>query len=293
MTPTGSTLPRRMLGRQLRELRVNSGVSAEVAREAIGVGKQTLWRMETGQPVRLNPLFIERLCKVYGASEERTAVLLRLTEETKHTGWWYSFDDAIPKGFSYFVGLEAAARRVSSYQTTLLPGLLQTNEYRRALIWVDYPTMPGHEVERRIEVFTRRKARLDSGSDRLHLDAVLDESALRRPIGGPSVMAHQLDHIAKVVERPNISVRVIPLESEAYPGLRVGPFVMLEFPTHPTAHLTEPPIVYMQGFTGDLYLENVEEVQAYRQAYADIQRSALDEARSRALLHKIAKEHAE
>ncbi|WP_249643698.1 helix-turn-helix domain-containing protein [Nocardia sputi] len=282
-----------MLGRQLRELRVNSGVSAEYARHVIGVGKQTLWRMETGQPVRLNPLFIERLCKVYGASEEQTAVLLDLTEETKRTGWWHSLDDAIPKGFSHYVGLEAAAHRVTSYQTTLLPGLLQTSEYRRALIWVDYPTMPGPEVERRIEVFTRRKARLDSTSDPLHLDAVLDESVLRRPIGGTSVMADQIRYLAEVTEQNNISVYIVPLDAAAYAGLRVGPFVMLEFPRHPTAHLTEPPVVYMQGFTGDLYLEKSEEIREYRQAFADIRRSALDEVRSRSLLRKIAKEFAE
>ncbi|WP_454196148.1 helix-turn-helix domain-containing protein [Nocardia sp. Marseille-Q1738] len=293
MTPTGSSLPRRMLGRQLRALRISAGISAEFARDAIGVSKQTLWRMETGQLVRLHPLLIERLCKLYGASDEQTAVLLALTEETKHTEWWYHYDDAIPKGFSHYVGLEAAARRVFSYQTTLLPGLLQTNEYRRALIWVDYPMMPGPEVERRIEVFTRRKARLDSDSEPLSLNAIIDESALRRPIGGPSVMGDQVAHLARVSEHPNISVLVVPLESEAYPGLRVGPFVMLEFPKHPTAHLTEPPIIYMQGFTGDLYLEKPEEVRGYRQAWADIQRSALDEAHSRSLLRKIAKEYAE
>ncbi len=282
-----------MLGRQLRELRIKSGVSAEAARKALDVGKQTLWRMETGQSVRLYPLFIERLCKLYKASDEQTAILLDLVEETKHTEWWYHYDDAIPKGFSHYVGLEAAARRVFSYQTTLLPGLLQTNEYRRALIWVDYPTMPGPEVERRIEVFTRRKARLDSDSDPLSLNVIIDESALRRPIGGRSVMGDQVAHLARVSEHSNISVLVVPLESEAYPGLRVGPFVMLEFPKHPTAHLTEPPIIYMQGFTGDLYLEKPEEVRGYRHAWADIERSALDEAHSRSLLRKIAKEYAE
>ncbi|WP_040780588.1 helix-turn-helix domain-containing protein [Nocardia pneumoniae] len=293
MSSTGSSLPRRMLGRQLRELRIKSGVSAEAARKALDVGKQTLWRMETGQSVRLYPLFIERLCKLYKASDEQTAILLDLVEETKHTEWWYHYDDAIPKGFSHYVGLEAAARRVFSYQTTLLPGLLQTNEYRRALIWVDYPTMPGPEVERRIEVFTRRKARLDSDSDPLSLNVIIDESALRRPIGGRSVMGDQVAHLARVSEHSNISVLVVPLESEAYPGLRVGPFVMLEFPKHPTAHLTEPPIIYMQGFTGDLYLEKPEEVRGYRHAWADIERSALDEAHSRSLLRKIAKEYAE
>ncbi|MEU2252253.1 helix-turn-helix transcriptional regulator [Nocardia xishanensis] len=96
MTPTGSTLPRRMLARQLRMLREKSGVSAEFARDAIGVGKQTLWRMETGQPVRLNPLFIERLCQVYGAGDDVIRMMLGLTEEAGRTGWWHAYGDAIP-----------------------------------------------------------------------------------------------------------------------------------------------------------------------------------------------------
>ncbi|MGO4647590.1 helix-turn-helix domain-containing protein [Nocardia sp. 2YAB30] len=292
MNPTGSTLPRRMLGRQLRELRNKSGVSAEAARQAIGVGKQTLWRMETGQPVRLNPLLIEGLCMVYGASEDVTNMMIGLTEEASRTGWWHAYGDAIPKHFDLFVGLETAAKRIFSYQTTLLPGLLQTDEYRRALIWVDFPTMPSEEVERRIELFNMRKARLTSQPKPLILDAIMDEAGLRRAIGGPAVMADQLKSLVKAIERQNISIRVVPLGAEAYCGLRAGPFVMLEFPKHPTAHLTEPPVIYMQGLTGALYLEKTEEVQQYRHAYADIQRSALDETRSRSLILEIAREYA-
>ncbi len=282
-----------MLGRQLRELRVKSGVSAEYARDAINVGKQTLWRIETGQPVRLNPLFIERLCKVYGASEERTAILLNLVEETKRSGWWHAFDDTILEDFNLFVELEATAKRIVSYQTNLLPGLLQTDEYRRALIWVRFPAMSGAEVERWIDAFKRRKSRLDNDPDQVRFESVIDEAALRRAVGGPSVMEDQLVHLLRVDEQPNVSVRVVPLAAEAYAGLNVGSFVMLDFPEHPTAHLTEPPVVYMQGFTGNLYLEKPDEVRQYRQAYADIMRSALDQERSRALIRKIAKEHAE
>ncbi|MFI2279888.1 helix-turn-helix domain-containing protein [Nocardia beijingensis] len=293
MSSTGSTLPRRMLGRQLRALRINAGISAEYARDAIDVSKQTLWRIETGQPVRLHPLVVEGLCKLYGASDERTAILLNLVEETKRTGWWHAFNDTILEDFNLFVELESTAERLVSYQTTLLPGLLQTDEYRRALIWVEFPTASGPEVERMIEVFRQRKSRLDSDSNPLRMEAVIDESALRRAIGGPSVMADQLWHLTRVVERQHISVRVVPLTAETYIGLGVGPFAMLEFPKHPTTHLAEPPVVYVQGFTGNLYLEKPEEIRQHRQAYADIQRSALDQERSRALIRKIAKEYAE
>ncbi|MGW5139468.1 helix-turn-helix domain-containing protein [Nocardia beijingensis] len=292
MSSTGSTLPRRMLGRQLRELRINAGISAEYARDAIDVSKQTLWRIETGQPVRLHPLVVEGLCKLYGASDERTAILLNLVEETKRTGWWHAFNDTILEDFNLFVELEATARRIASFQTTLLPGLLQTDEYRRALIWVRFAAISGTEVERKIAAFRQRKTRLDSDSA-VRFEAVIDESALRRAIGGPSVMEGQLRHLLQVAERPHISVRVVPLAAEAYAGLNVGSFVILDFPEHPVAHLTVPPVVYMQGFTGDLYLEKPDEVRQYRQAHAEILRSALDKESSRSLIRAIAEEYAE
>lgn len=282
-----------MLGRQLRALRINAGISAEYARDAIDVSKQTLWRIETGQSVRLYPLVIEGLCKLYGASDERTAILLNLVEETKHTGWWHAFNDIILEDFNLFVELEATAKRIFSFQTTLLPGLLQTEEYRRALIWVRFAAMSGSEVERKIAAFRQRKSRLDNDSDPVRFEAVIDESALRRAIGGPSVMEGQLRHLLQVGERSHVSVRVVPLAAEAYEGLNVGSFVILDFPEHPIAHLTEPPIVYVQGFTGDLYLEKLDEVRRYRQAYADILRSALDQESSRSLIRNIAEEYAE
>ncbi|WP_069164354.1 helix-turn-helix domain-containing protein [Nocardia altamirensis] len=280
-----------MLARQLRELREQSGVSAEFARKAIGVGKQTLWRMETGQPVRLNPLFIARLCEVYGAREELSRKLLALTAETFRNGWWHAYSDAMPKHFDLFVGLEEAAQRAISYQTVLVPGILQTAGYRRALIWVDHPTMPAADVERRIELLTRRKSRLSCTESPLALEAVLDEAALRRAIGGRGVITEQLKHLSEVGALPNISVRVIPLAAQAYSGLTIGPFDMLEFPQHPTTHLMEPPVIYLQGKTDAQYLEKADEIQEYQNAYTDLQRSALDESDSRALIQQIVTEY--
>ncbi|MFG1793963.1 helix-turn-helix domain-containing protein [Nocardia sp. NPDC049149] len=293
MTVTAApVLARRMLARQLRELRENSGVSAETARKRIGVAKQTLWRMETGQPVRLNPLFIEQLCAMYGASEGVTGILLELTEEARAKGWWHEFGDVIPKSCEMFIGLEDAAKRITSYQTTLLPGLLQTEEYHRALIWLTAPMMPVAEVERRIEMLNCRKARLYEPVHPRSLHAVIDEAALRRAVGGRTVMAEQMNYLADLGELPHVCVQVVPLSVEAYAGLVVGPFELLEFPRHRTARLTEPPVVHLQGYTGAAYLEKIDEVQRYQQAYAELQRSSLDEPHSRRLLRKIAKESA-
>nr|WP_232541524.1 helix-turn-helix transcriptional regulator [Nocardia bovistercoris] len=280
-----------MLGRQLRALRENCGITMDFARETIGVGKQTLWRMETGQPIRMNPAFVEKLCTIYGASEQTTSHMLGLAAETGNTGWWHALDARTADQCTLYLGLESTATRVVSFQTTLLPGLFQTDEYRRALIWADQPRMPGAEVERHIELFDQQRALLDARRT-LTVDATIDESALRRPVGGPAVMARQLTHLAKCAERENISIRIIPLTAAAHTGLRVGAFILLEFPPRPTPHLTDPPVVFVRGFTGNLYLEKADEVHRYRRAYTDIERSALDKARSRTLIRRIAAEYA-
>ncbi|MFE7799976.1 helix-turn-helix domain-containing protein [Nocardia sp. NPDC057440] len=287
---TGSTLPRRLLGRELHDLRENAGITMDVAKAAISVGKQTIWRMETGQPVRLRFIDIERLCQVYGATEEKTQVLLGLTEEAQGKGWWHAYGDAIPKHFDLFVGLEQAAHRLSSYQAALIPGLLQIPEYRRDVIWAELPNVESAEVERRMELATRRQDRLTSESNPIKLEVVLDELPLRRPIGSPAIMAAQLQHLTEVSKLANVSVRVVPASAGTHPGLLVGTFVLLEFPKHPTAHLTEPPVVYVQGYTGALYLEKFDEVQQYRDAYTRLRRSALDEGESRRLILEIAEE---
>ncbi|WP_040694011.1 helix-turn-helix domain-containing protein [Nocardia vinacea] len=287
---TGSTLPRRLLGRELHDLRENAGITMDVAKAAISVGKQTIWRMETGQPVRLRLIDIERLCQVYGATEEKTQVLLGLTEEAQGKGWWHAYGDAIPKHFDLFVGLEQAANRLTTYQSALIPGLLQTPEYRRAVLWTEFPNVETAEIERRVELWSRRQARITDDENPIKLDVIVDELPLRRPIGGPAVMAAQLQHLAEVSRLDNVSVRVVPASVGTHMGLLIGTFVLLEFPKHPTAHLTEPPIVYVQGYTGALYLEKPEEVQQYRDAYTRLQRSALDEAASRRLILEIAEE---
>ncbi|MEU6563348.1 helix-turn-helix domain-containing protein [Nocardia nova] len=289
---TGSTLPRRLLAKQLRELRAKAGVSAEVARNEIGVSKQTLWRMENGLPVKLNPLFIRRLCEIYNVAPERNRVLLTLAEEAKAKGWWHAFDDALPKAFGLFVGLEDAAHHIVSYQTTFLPGLLHTPDYRRALIWTEYPNMPTDEVEQAVEIATQRQARLSNIENPVTMEVLIDESVLRRVTGSPAVMADQLGHLAEVAELPNVSVRVVPSSAGTYRGLMVGTFVLLEFPPHPTAYLTEPPVVYVQGFTGDLYLEKPDEVALYRGACTDVKRVALGDAESRALVLELVEEYA-
>ncbi|MBF6336034.1 helix-turn-helix domain-containing protein [Nocardia abscessus] len=287
---SGSTLVRRLLGRELAALRNKAGMPMDEAKAVISVGKQTIWRMETGQSVRLRAIDIAALCKAYGASPEKTEILLALCEEAQGKGWWHAYGDTIPKHFEPFVGLEQAAERIVTYQSALIPGLLQTPEYRREVIWTEFPGMETAEVERRIELAARRQDRLTDSRNPLVLEVIMDELSLRRPVGGPSVMSAQLHHILEISTLPNVSVRVVPASAGTHPGLLVGTFVLLEFPRHPRAHMTEPPVIFVQGFTGALYLEKPVEVEQYRDAYTRLQRSALDEDASRRLILEIAEE---
>ncbi|WP_280239317.1 helix-turn-helix domain-containing protein [Nocardia abscessus] len=290
---TDSTIARRMLGMQLETLRERADITREAAATAIASARSTIWKMETGQPVRFNPVLIERLCQLYNATEKETQVVLELVKETKGAkGWWQAFaDDTIPKDFNLFVGLEDAANRITSYQTTVLPGLLQTDDYRRAIIWAQYPNKPVEDVERHLEVGRKRRSRLTVEKNPLTMDVFVDESALHRTAGSTSVMTAQLQHLADVGQLANIAIRVLPASIGIHSALLIGSFVLLEFPRHSTADLTMPPVVYLQGFLGDLYLEKIDEVRQYRQVSAELDRLALDQVTSRNLVLQVAKEY--
>ncbi|MGY4102609.1 helix-turn-helix domain-containing protein [Nocardia sp. R16R-3T] len=289
---TGSTLPRRMLGRALKRLREGSGTPPKVAAQAIRVSAQTLWRIETGQQgPKLKEIYVQALCQLYGAASDEMKVLVGLVELAEQKNWWHPYEDVIPEFFALFIGLEEYARELTTFQLTLMPGLLQTADYRRAGVWALRPQASPTEVERNIELTIRRQERLRKDSQNFTVHALLCESALRYPIGGPAVMGRQLRHLEEATQMPNVSVRVVPLSAGMHIGLQVGSFVLLEFPEHPTAYLSEPPVVYVDGYTGALYLEREPEIRQYRSGLAGIRRVALDEEKSRELVAQIAREY--
>ncbi|MBF6063686.1 helix-turn-helix domain-containing protein [Nocardia terpenica] len=274
----------------LKQLREKAGVSPEAARKAIGVSPNTLWRLETAQSVRLYPPMIERLCEVYGASEEVTQTLLGLIEEAKKPGWWHAYGDTIPKDFDLFLGLEEAAQRVVVFYMNGIPGLLQTDEYRRAMAWVLHPNKATEEIEQRIERNAKRRERL-SDPKKFSLLAILSEAALRHRVGEPGIMIDQLQRLLEAGRLPNVSIRVIPLAVVGHLGMLVGNFTLLEFPRNKTEWLTEPPVVYVEGYTGALYLDKESDVRQYREACPLLERAALDEDASRELILEIVEEY--
>jgi transcriptional regulator with XRE-family HTH domain len=290
---TDCNVARRMLSLTLEGMRTKQGISRETAAAAISIARSTLWKLETGQAVRLNPVLLERLCELYEAEPQQTQVVLELVKETKATGWWQAFsDDAIPKEFGLFVSMEDAAERSTSYQTMFLPGLLHTADYRRAHIWAEFPNKPTHEVERAVEANMKRQERLACESRPLTINAFIDEAALRNMTGSRSIMEAQLCHLLNTGTRNNVTIRVIPRSVGINRAMIVGSFVILDFPRHAKADLTMPPVVYIEGYLGDLYLEQPQEVRRYREICTDLDRLALNEKDSRKLILQIAKEYA-
>ncbi|GAB3184961.1 helix-turn-helix protein [Micromonospora palomenae] len=284
----GSTVPRRQLGRLLRQFRTEAGVTLDAAAEALEYSRQKIWRIESGLgPVRV--LDVKAMCELYHVSAEMTEAMRGLAAETKSKGWWHAYGDAVPSWFELYVGLEAAAASLRQYQETVIPGLLQTRDYIRALARVDQPTATDEEREHAVQVRLQRQNLLTRRLPQPpRLDAVISEAVLRRRVGGQAVMVGQLTGLLEASERPNVSVRVVPLAAGPHIGAVAGSFVILDFPaTKGGRAAPEPSIVYSESLTGALYLDKPGELQAYGAAFASAARLAQAEAESRDTIKRI------
>ncbi|MCP3785336.1 helix-turn-helix domain-containing protein [Micromonospora sp. A3M-1-15] len=284
----GSTVPRRQLGRALRELRTQARMTLDGAAEALQCSRQKTWRIETGL-CAVRGLDVRAMCELYGATPELTAALTGLARETKAKGWWHTYGDTIPDWFELYVGLEAAAGRLREHDDALIPGLLQTPGYA-AGVYQHRSGMTCDEWERLVEVRLRRQALLRR---RLppppRLDVMLSEAVLLRVVGGPAAMAEQLRHLAEVGRLPQVSIRVVPLAAGLHFGAVAGSFVILDFPLGSRVE-PEPSVVYSESLTGALYLDRKEELAAYERIWASLDSLALDEGQSRQLIVKISEE---
>jgi transcriptional regulator with XRE-family HTH domain len=287
-TATGSTVPRRQLGRYLRELRTNARLTVQAAAKALEWSEAKMWRIETGQ-TSLRSHDVETMCRVYGAPEGMKVALMGLAKETKGKGWWHAYGDVIPSGFDLYIGLEEAARSLEEYSPELVPGLFQTPDYARAVIQ-NNTRLPAEEIDRRVQLRVQRQVLVTRSTAPPTLRAVLNEAVVHRVVGGPAVMAAQLDRLAQLNERPNVSIRIVPFSAGAHRGLDTGPFKIMRFPTTGDGRDHEPPTVYVQGFTGALYLDKPDEIDRYAEAFAVIWDNALPQQLSSALFRQTARE---
>jgi hypothetical protein len=248
-----------------------------------------LGRIERGEEGKLRIADVTQLCGILGFDADRTAVMVGLAQQADAKNWWHAFGDLIPEGFVMYVDLESTAHQMTIFRPDLVPGLLQTAAYARALDRIYFPHDSEEEQERRIRLRMQRQAILTRKTKPTRVEVVLHESVLRTVVGSPVAMAAQLRHLADMSTRPNVSIRVLPYSAGLPVGFAVGPFVILGFA--PDAEgVTEPTVVYVENLTGAMYFERDVDVTTYRRASATIQHAALDAVASRNMLRQVAKE---
>jgi transcriptional regulator with XRE-family HTH domain len=252
---SGPTVLRILLGGQLRRMREAIGLTREVAGEAIRASGSKISRMELGR-VGFKERDVSDLLTLYGVSDPRTReTLLDLAVRANEPGWWHRYSDVLSSWFEVYIGLEEAASTLRVHETRYVPELLQTEEYARAATTLNHPDASEKEIERRVNVLTGRQ-RILRGSP--HLWAVVDEAALRRPIGGRAIMRAQLVSLIETVRTAAVTVQVVPHWFSAVAALS-GPFTLLRF-----AEPGIPDIVYLEQLTSALYLDKPADLVVYK-----------------------------
>ncbi|GAB0103831.1 helix-turn-helix transcriptional regulator [Nocardia sp. JMUB6875] len=289
MSKRSSNLPRRQLGRYLRELRQQCGLSIVQAAKLAERSSGSLQRLETGATERIQLRDIEELCRIYDAPDY-LGPLKGLAQQANVKSWWHEYGDLIPAGFNVYVGLESAAERLTIYRPDMVSGLFQTPEYARSLDHTYFTYESPTEVERRVQLRMRRQSLILRKRKPATARLVIDEAALRRVVGGPKTMAAQLRHLAALP--PNVAVQILPAAAGFPLGVAPGPFTILDFETDHDGEPVEPTVIYVESYAGDLYLEGTTSVELYRQAHTAIRAAALDVADSKNMLRRLAKEFA-
>ncbi len=253
---SGPTALRIALGSQLRRLREAHGITCEAAGQAIRASASKISRLEHGR-VSMKQRDLADLLTLYDVTgEAERASVLRLAREAARPGWWHQYGEILPGWFEFYLGLEAAASRIRIYEMQFVPGLLQTPEYARAVIRGGHPAASADEIGRRVSLRMKRQQIL-SRPDGPKLWAVVDETALRRRLGGPGVMEAQLDQLIELASAPNIALYVVTLQS-GYHAAAAGSFSILRF-----AAPDLPDVVYLEQLTSALYLDKRRDVDHY------------------------------
>jgi len=252
---SGPTVLRILLGSQLRMLREVKGITREEAGYAIRASGSKISRMELGR-VSFKERDVTDLLKLYGVDDDEAATLVELAIEANSPGWWHKYSDVLPDWFQVYVGLEEAASLIRLYEVQFVPGLLQTADYARAVVQLGQPGAAPEEIERRISLRLARQELLTKpGGPRLW--AIVDEAALRRPIGGKEVMRAQLVQLLEATEQPQVTLQVMPFRSGGH-AAEAGAFTIMRFPEPDL-----PDVVYLEQLTSALYLDKRDDVEKY------------------------------
>jgi transcriptional regulator with XRE-family HTH domain len=271
---SGPTVLRIFLGGQLRKLREAAGITPDRAGYEIRASRSKISRVEHGR-VSFKERDVADLLTLYGVTDEaERRRMLNLAQHANSQGWWSRYDDVMPDWFETYVGLEQATSLIRTYELQFVPGLFQTEDYARAVTVLGHRSASADEIERRVSLRLQRQQVLTRPDATPRVWAVIDESALRRPLGGREVMRAQLTHLVEVAELPQVTLQVMPFDRGGHSAAG-GSFSILRF-----AEPELPDIVYIEQLTGALYLDRLEEADHYREVMNSLSAEAETPAES-------------
>jgi transcriptional regulator with XRE-family HTH domain len=269
------------LALELRRLREAAKLTCEEVAEQLECSASKISRVETGR-VSVSPRDVRDMLEIYGVPESQRATLVQLARESRQKGWWHAYGDSVMPQYGTYLGLESAASEIRIYEVNLIPGLLQTEDYARAVISAGMVDKPRTDIERSVALRMERQQVTRTNTPKVW--AVLDEAALRREVGGSEVMRIQLEYLRELGATRNVSLQVIPFRGGAHPAMG-RPFVILSF-----GEEADPDVVYLEDLTSALWVENVEEVDRYNVFFNHLCATAQSFENSAALMTAVLKE---
>jgi transcriptional regulator with XRE-family HTH domain len=275
------TVRRRRLALELRRLREAAKLTCEEVAERLECSASKISRVETGR-VSVSPRDVRDMLEIYGAPPDQRDSLVQLARDSRQKGWWHAYGDTVQPHLATYLGLESAAVEIRMYEVSLIPGLLQTEDYARAVIAAGTVNSPRADVERQVALRMERQRLTRTSPPKVW--AVLDEAALRRQVGGPEVMRMQLEYLLELTNLPNVSLQVIPFFGGAHPAMG-RPFVILVF-----GERIDPDVVYLEDLTSALWVENVDEVDRYNVFFNHLRATALSFEDSAGLITSVLKQ---
>jgi transcriptional regulator with XRE-family HTH domain len=276
------TVRRRRLALELRRLREAAKLTCEEVADHLECSASKISRVETGR-VSVSPRDVRDMLELYGVAVAQRESLVQLARDSRQKGWWHAFSDTMQPQFATYVGLESAASEIRIYEVSLIPELLQTEDYARAVIRSGMMSSPSDDIDRQVALRMARQPAI-TRDDPPKVWAVLDEAALRRQVGGPGLMRLQLEHLLAQAALPNVAVQVIPFGGGAHPAMG-RPFIILVFPER-----VDTDVVYLEDLTSALYVEDVAEVDRYNVFFNHLRATALSFDDSSALITSVLKE---
>ncbi|MEU2869802.1 helix-turn-helix transcriptional regulator [Streptomyces olivoreticuli] len=278
----GQTIRSRRLGADLRQLRRKATLTADQVAEELGFSQSKISRIESGE-VRVSRTDLKAMLALYGVTDEaQVAAFVEAAKEARTQGWWIAYEDALPREYRDFIGLEGQANSIRTFEGMIIPGLVQTPDYVRHIITAGPAVLPPGHVDSLIKVRMERQTILE----REHppkLWIIVTEGAIRQEVGGCKVMIAQLQHLGQLTERSNITLQVLPFSAGAHAGVQSS-FVLFSFPEN------DPSIACVANLTGTLFMDQPGQLEAFSGAFDNLRASALSPADSLTLIESVIKE---